>query len=252
MTKVIIFVLLLATTVGLVFGNTIIGLKCIDGIVIGCDHFPSSYTSGQGHFIQTTNSKSIFQLSQNVMVGCLSGLKEFQKLYDDLRKFVLDSYSSEAEVSSTEAPQCDIECLRRYARHLIYQKYTNVHLMIAGYSTAQSGDCKGDNEDDVEYSLSEILPGGTCIPSVDYIIGGSGGSMLTAALDNFCCDGKTPGSSRTVKQGVKLVNDLLRTASSIDHYSGGLKSLIWVLSSQDAESVSGAMKEGEAVEEEFV
>lgn len=205
--------------------NTVIALKCCDGIVMASDSFPSAANSKEDErgssFLQTTTSKSCFALSNNIMLGCACGLKDFHQVFNQISKYV-----NEQKLLRGSHFQIKSDSVIKYARKLIYGKFPSVHLIVASID-----EDPGSSSVDDKIVLTEILPGGTICSSVNYSVGGTGGDLVIATIDDLYR--KVQNSNKiTVLQGLEIVRTLLSTASFLDQYSGGKYNSVWILSKE--------------------
>lgn len=219
---VVLLCLLLLVGLQVCSCNTVIALKCYDGIVMGSDSFPSvanERTEQRSAFLQTTSSNSFFRLSNNIMLGCAGGLKDFHEVFNLVSRYVREQTVLRGRHFRTSS-----DSVIKYARKLIYGKFPCVHLIVASI----------DNElqysrVDEKLSLTEILPGGTVCPSLNYSVGGTGGDLVAATIDELYRKASN-NNKITVSQGAELVQSVLSTTSDLDHYSGGRYISLWILS----------------------
>jgi 20S proteasome alpha/beta subunit len=257
--------LMLCITV-LINSNTIIGAKCVDGIILACDNYPSdlvfssSSLSPLSSFISTRFSKNLFLLNNHISIGCISDRKNFNKLFAQLRKINLRYkvlYNKELSIQS----------IARYSRKLIYHNFPTVSVIIGGYSTSP---LSNEDKKDLpvlsaeDYQLYQIAERGSLFSEDFFVCGGGGDLSYSLLLSLFEKDDspvsspfepksrgnlrekssfdpfrqnpswlKKKGSSITVKEAMEVIKKGMKGSLKKDHCTGGTKPVFMVLSKKN-------------------
>lgn len=186
--------------------SLVVAVQCNDGIVIGSDGFSFS---GKSTYISTRVANRLHLISPTICICSVGACgREEDELIRDLRKEIMlyersmDEgehwcYDRNDEITnidnSHEEENDEIEFISKstrkslnalavgsLARHLIYKKYRQAHIIVAG--TGGVGKC-GRRE--AKYAVIEILPGGTILPQVVAIAGTSADSIAPLVEQMF-------------------------------------------------------------------
>ena len=195
---------LLATVIGVVeitnvvIASVVFASKCPDGIIIGSDGL-----IGTGIFVSSRSSKKIARLNRNSVVACAGGETDFFRLCEDLE----GQCSAHALFS-----QCEMgtKSIARLARALIYSKYHHAHIIIAGCEDFVSDDNMND------WSIHEILPGGSHLDVLDRTVAGSGSSLASSYLMDLAST-----AAISLEESIEIAKKVLNMVISFDHKSGG-------------------------------
>ena len=140
----------------------IIAVRCSDGIVLGSDGLSVSGSI----FTDNRSEKKIYLLNDSTALCCAEGGEQFYHLYNDLRSAV-ESHDSLCE----ENERLSLSAIAHMARNLIYKKYPNIHMILAGLNDHSTYNkrllSQEANEGNKQYSLIEILPKGTKLMNQD-------------------------------------------------------------------------------------
>ena len=121
--------------------------------------------------------------------------------------------------------------MARYARRLVTQKYRKAHVVIAGTDYQSSGKKDGNGQiitsDGCQYSIHEIVPGGSHVQHGDFVVAGSGADLVFAMLHSMFNDKNSPDSSSSSQQQFPTTSDCatmvqraLKSAATVDPRTG--------------------------------
>lgn len=147
-----------------VYASIIIAVKSNDGIVFATDGLSTG-----GVLVDNRSVKKSFRLNSNTVLCCASGQNQFVRLCEDIKNECLRFQHSDAKVMGTRS-------VAYMCRQLAYNKYSSVHVIIAG--------CEDIADKDTTWSIHEILPGGSLIQQ-NYAVAGSGANVVVPLLDEF-------------------------------------------------------------------
>lgn len=207
--------------------SIIIAVKCADGLIIGTD------TLNTGNvLISTRQVKRVFTLSDKVVVCCVNPSSDFIQLYNEIK----DTYKDHLIKSGNELTASQIA---HYARRLVYLKYQDAHIVVAGVEPP-SEQCQSH-----DYKIYEILPSGTKIEQ-NILVAGSASSVVTSLAEELWntrsrISAKVPTDMATdsdflqkrsklpsMSSSLKKIKMVLGQASKLDPRSGG-KHDIWIM-----------------------
>ena len=215
--------------------STIVVSKFSDGIIIGADSLSVS-----GPIINNRVTQHVFSLAGADAVVCCctssTGHADFHHLLMDLQRHLkLSSHAAGGRY------KVGVSGLARFARRLVAQKYRKAHLVIAGVDWATPDVASTTHlhasaaplcnrnglpqytvgrvdQQHPSYSIHEIIAGGTHIEHQEYVVAGSGATVVCALLQNLidaCADGRGQSAVRA-----KIVETALRAAASMDPRTG--------------------------------
>lgn len=233
---------------------TIVAARCSNGIVLAAD---SQSTSGSPVLISSRAVRKVFQLSKSTVLCSAGNLPkgdtDFQQLYSALRDTISAHESFFDSSLSTSA-------IAKVARQLIHSQFNSAHVVVAGWE---------DRQDDCNYVLCEILPGGSNIDA-PLVVAGTGSTLITSLLEDnlnpsveqitaslernesgvdaslvpdaagihttltphpsHMLAANTPHSALTTEQMLPILKRSLALAAKLDPQTGGDKLGVWVLS----------------------
>lgn len=219
--------------------TTVVAARCKDGVIVCAD----SLSAHSGPLIATRQSKKVYLLTDATLVCCVNsaglGATHFQQLYSELR----DTIHEHSHRFDRDLTTCSIV---KIARRLIADKYSEAHIVIAGYDKTDSLVDRSGEVDKVKYVLSEVLPGGSRIDQ-NIVAAGTGSVIISSLLEDHLSS-KTKFSAGTLVPcgDEKLTNNLsvqdtaaalrtcIRQASRMDPQTGGDKYSLWVLRPPEA------------------
>jgi 20S proteasome alpha/beta subunit len=238
--------------------TTVVAARCKDGIVMCVD----SLSANNGPLIATRSSKKAYMLTDATVICCVNsgglGSTHFQQLYSELRDTVSE-YRSRFEI------QLPTSSIIKVARRLVAAQYNEAHIVIAGYDRTKPISKVYSTGDEVNYMLSEILPGGAKIDQL-VVAAGTGSTIISSLLEeslrtskphpllanhgtkesrdgaaamtpvgdgvNDDCLSKDGNlNSLSVEETAAVLRKCLRQASKLDPQTGGDRYTMWVLSS---------------------
>lgn len=201
-------------------GNYIVGIKCTNGLVLGCDNY---YVNPASPLIQVRDSNSLFQINDKLIIGFLSqrhlGLKIVASLKKVITKYRL-LYGKDLSISS----------IAKYARQLIYYKYPDCSLVLAGMDPSA--------QDEERFSLYHIADGGSLFSQEVVSLGRSGNffpllyetlnpdksissAKADGSFDPFLISSANPKEKLTVEEAIDLIQKNIHAAMRNDHTVGG-------------------------------
>ena len=228
------------------WASTIVVSKCSDGIIIGSDSLAVS-----GPLIRNRVAQNVYDLDGADSVVCCcsstSGQSDFHHLLTDLRRLVRSSYEDEDlfmavgsgwdDGSGRKARKMSASALARYARRLVTKKYRKAHIIIAGadFNDATDAGAGGASASmplargsPCQYSIHEIVDGGSHIVHADFVVAGTGSDLVHALLANLLdsCSSSGSGSSDGGKAEIspdlcaRTVKQALKSAATVDPRTG--------------------------------
>lgn len=198
-----------------VIGSIVFAVRCQDGVALGCD----SYTVDKGgNYVTVRNNlqKIIGLTPFTVICSASSGDDdiEFSDLCDDITKEI--KYQ---ELLTSSNNLIGAKSIAKYARRLMNEKHRRAHVILAGKE-------RSDNE----FSIYEILPGGSLIEE-DYAICGAAANYilpLVRILFDIGNDNKLKTVSSLSDDTIQKVYKVLKQAKEVEHTTGGMLQL-WTI-----------------------
>ena len=211
------------------WSSTIVISKCNDGIVIGAD----SLSVGSGSLVNSRVACHVHRLvGADTIVCCASssgGLSDFTHLLTELQRYVRSTRQNDVTnsvIGTKRTNYISTSALTRYARRLITHKYRKAHVVIAGADYLSTGkkDDNGGKIDGCQYSIHEIIPGGSHVQHKDFVVAGSGSDLVFALLHSMFNNNNSPDSTKpqlpTTNDCATMVQRALKSAATVDPRTG--------------------------------
>lgn len=155
--------------------------------MIGAD----SLSVGSGSLVNSRVACHVHQLVGADMIICCAspsagGLSDFTHLFTELQRYVRSSMQNDitnSVMGTKKSNYISASAMARYTRRLVTHKYRKAHVVIAGADYLLSGGKKYD--DGIQYSIHEIVPGGSHIQHEDFVVAGSGSDLVFALLHSM-------------------------------------------------------------------
>ncbi len=199
-----------------VIGSIVFALRCQDGVALGCDSYTVS--KGSNYVTVRNNLQKIIELTPFTVICSASGGDddiEFGDLCDDITKEI--KYQ---ELLTSNNNLIGAKGIAKYARRLMNEKYRRAHVIIAGKERSND-----------EFSICEILPGGSLIEE-DYAICGVAANYvlpLVRMLFDIGNDNKLKAVPALGDDTIQKVYKVLKQAKEVEHTTGGMVQL-WTVS----------------------
>ena len=206
-----------------IWSSTIVISKCSDGIVIGAD----SLSVGSGSLVNSRVACHVHRLvGADTIVCCASpsgGLSDFTHLLTELQRVVRSTIQTDitnSVMGTKRTNYISTSAMARYARRIVTHKYRKAHVVIAGADYFSSS---GKKDDGCQYSIHEIVPGGSHIQHEDFVVAGTGSDLVFALLQqlfNSSDSSRSQYNLPTINNCATMVQRALKSAATVDPRTG--------------------------------
>lgn len=206
-------------TICLLSASVITALKYEGGIIIGSD----SISIKHGSMVSNRNVKNVFLISDGIALCDVSGGDDFESLCTHLTKVLLSQiYNSHRPLTCTS--------VAKFARILIHSQYRGAHVLVLGCD--ESFNIKMSHD----YSIHEILPGGSLMNHDEAVVVGHGSSSVRGLLESMLEELHNAEKARLsppapAQARIDVTRRVLRSAMSHDARCGG-RARVWVLTAR--------------------